>query len=313
MLKRITVSIVVCLLLCTAFFSACGKSETAGKVYYRFTDSNGDPVTLAKKPERVAVLFSSYADIWKTAGGQTDITVGESIDRGFAPVTAVLVDKGAGKTINREALVRAQADFVIGSADIPAQAEAVAFMREIGIAAASFRVDSFDDYLTMLKICTDITGESKAYTHYGTEVKERIEKLLSSTQQQPEKKILFIRSGSGYSSTKAKTAKDNFVCAMLQELNTVNIAEKAAVLLDGLSIEEILIADPEYIFISTMGNEAAAKAYMDSLLSGPIWKELSAVKQGAYAYLPKDLFQFKPNARWDKAYEYLIGLLTEKK
>ncbi|MPN53734.1 hypothetical protein SDC9_201400 [bioreactor metagenome] len=46
--------------------------------------------------------------------------------------------------------------------------------------------------------------------------------------------------------------------------------------------------------------------------SGPAgsgWQRLTAVRTGNYDYLPKDLFQFKPNARWDQAYAYLLKLL----
>ena len=78
------------------------------------------------------------------------------------------------------------------------------------------------------------------------------------------------------------------------------------VLLDGLSMEEILRADPDFIFISTMGKESAAKAHMEEVLSQPVWQSLTAVKNGRVIYLPKDLFQFKPNARWGDAYAYLI-------
>ena len=44
------------------------------------------------------MLFSSFADVWETAGGRVDITVGESVERGFAPEDVLLVDDGAGKT-----------------------------------------------------------------------------------------------------------------------------------------------------------------------------------------------------------------------
>lgn len=80
-------------------------------------------------------------------------------------------------------------------------------------------------------------------------------------------------------------------------------------LLDGLSLEEILLENPDFIFISTMGDEAAAKAYMDGVLREDAWQHLDAVRDGRYAYLPKELFQFKPNKRWGEAYRYLAGLL----
>ena len=96
---------------------------------------------------------------------------------------------------------------------------------------------------------------------------------------------------------------------MLSELGAYNIADDAPVLLDGLSIEHILEQNPDYIFIATMGDESAARAYMDSVLAQRAWQQLDAVKEGRYTYLPKDLFQFKPNSRWDEAYQYLKDVL----
>jgi iron complex transport system substrate-binding protein len=60
-----------------------------------------------------------------------------------------------------------------------------------------------------------------------------------------------------------------------------------------------------------MGNEEKSRAYMDSQLESEAWQALDAVRAGDYVYLDKNLFQFKPNARWDEAYlflaEYLYG------
>jgi len=279
---------------------------------YTFVDSTGREVVLTKRPERVAVLFSSYAEIWNLAGGSVAVTVGESVERGFVSEETPLVDGGAGKTIDYELLLAARPDFVIGSADIEAQVDACRMLAEAGIPAAVFRVDTFEEYLTMLKRCTDITGNENAYAEHGTAVAERVDKVKAAAclaEEEEEKEILFIRAGSQASATKAKRAPDNFVCIMLAELGAENIADDAAVLLDGLSLEEILIRDPDYIFLTTMGSEAAAKAYVGDLFAQDGWKDLAAVREGNYVFLEKDLFHFKPNARWDEAYEILARLL----
>lgn len=307
----------ICVVLLTAIILLCSVSCSMGEaadqaVWYSFTDDTGEKVVLSRKPEKVAVLFSSFADIWQCAGGKTDITVGETVERGFADESALLVDAGAGKTVNTELLIEAQPDFVICSADIEGQAKVAKLLKSSGIPTARFRVESFEDYLRVLKICTDITQNKQAYKENGLQVQERINAMLTQISGEPSRKtILFIRAGSGASATKAKTAEQSFVCAMLKELGTYNIAENAPVLLDGLSLEEILTADPDFIFISTMGKESAAKEYMDSLLTEPAWQALTAVKNNNYAYLPKELFQFKPNSRWDEAYAYLIDLIYE--
>lgn len=308
-----------CFLILTALtlcFCACYADvpePPINKVYYSFEDDLGNDIVLYWKPTQVAVLFSSFAEVWELAGGKTSVTVGESVERGFADHSAVLVDEGAGKTINTESLVAAGPDFVICSADIPAQTEAAELLNDVGIPAACFHVDTFEEYLNMLKVCTDITGDKEAYQKNGKEVAERIDNMIGALSGDPkEKNILFIRAGSSASATKAKTAEDHFAAAMLKQLGTYNIAENAPVLLDGLSIEEIITADPDFIFIATMGKEEAAMTYMDSVLSELAWQSLTAVRQGDYCYLPKDLFQFKPNAKWDEAYQYLIDLIYEK-
>lgn len=306
----------ILILLClTAVFTfiGCSHQEDANSMeaFYTFSDSEGREVRLIKRPEKVAVLFSSYAEMWSLAGGEISVTVGESIERGFAPENTPLVDAGAGKTIDRESLLAAKPDLVIASADIAAQAELAGYLDSIGIPCALFRVDCFDDYAEAMRHLCAITGRDDLYEQNVASVGTEIDKILTEVDKSTAPRILFVRCGSSYSATKAKTAEENFVCQMLEELGAVNIADAAPELSDGLSLEAILDADPDVIFLSTMGNEAKSRAYMDSVLAGEAWQSLTAVREGRYVYLDKNLFQFKPNARWGEAYlflaEYLYG------
>jgi len=308
--KQIIMAAMLALSLAACSYNA---TDVAAENYYTFTDHSGNNVILNRKPQKVAVLFSSFADIWVTAGGKIDITVAETVERGFAAETAVLVDSGAGKSINTELLVASEPDFVICSADIAAQQETAKLLRTAGVPCAEFRVENFEDYLDVLKICTDITGKTENYTTYGTDIQNNIEQLVENVDTQTEnRKILFIRAGSSGSATKAKTADGHFAAAMLKQLGTYNIAENAPVLLDGLSLEEIITQNPEYIFISVMGDETAAKEYISSVFSQPEWQVISAVKNKKYIFLPKEMFQYKPNSRWDEAYRYFIDIIYEQ-
>lgn len=295
-------------LLCLSFLTGCADTAPPAKGY-TFTDDTGTVVTLPEAPQTVAVLTSSLADLWITAGGKVDITVGETVERGFVGTDVILVDDGAGKTVNLELLIASEPDLVIYASDLSGQAACADTLLSAGIPAAGFSVESFRDYLAVLKIATDILGTPENYARYGLDVEAEIRELIALAQAQPQPDILFVRAGSSAKYTKAKTADNHFVCQMLKELGTYNIAEKAPVLLDGLSTEEILLSDPQFIFFTTMGDEAAGKAYMDSLLTDPVWQTLSAVKSGNVHPLPKDLFQYKPNARWAEAYRLLIRLL----
>ncbi len=316
MLKRRSRAILLFLglaLLLAAVGCAGEEKRDADQCFYSFTDDAGRQVVLEEKPQKVAVLFSSYADIWKLAGGEIGATVGESVERGIAPEGVLLVDSGAGKTIDIELLLAAEPDLVICSADLEGQIEAAEVLEEAGVAVAAFHVESFADYLRVLKICTGLTENPEAYAAYGQEIGAQIQQTIAQAQEkagrQGKKRILFIRAGSSYSATKAKTAKNHFACKMLEELGAENIADQAQTLLEGLSLEEILLQNPDYLFISTMGDEQAAREYMQSLFAQPEWQQLDAVRRGNYTFLPKELFHFKPNAKWAEAYAYLAERL----
>lgn len=315
----------LCLILCIVVFLITGcqpknvigsedGQEVGEEIFsFTFTDSTGSTVVLNSRPMKVAVLFSSYADIWVTAGGMVDITVGESVERGFADDKALLVDSGSGHTsIDMETLMAGEPDFVIGTADYASQTEAVEFCRSAGIPGALFKVESFLDYLTVLEIFCRITGHEENYQTYGISVRDRIKSLMNSLPDSAESdapRILFVRAGSSARSTKARSTEDHFACRMLSELGAVNIADSDNQLTGTLSTEVILEEDPDLLFITTMGDEDAAKSYMNSLLESDVWQELTCVKEGNYYYLPKDLFHFKPNARWAEAYECLAKML----
>ena len=51
-------------------------------------------------------------------------------------------------------------------------------------------------------------------------------------------------------------------------------------------------------------------AGLDRRVCDMSWAELSAVKNGHYFVLPKDLFHLKPNDRWGEAYEKIENILS---
>ena len=293
------------LLLAALLLSACAPHiPQNGTKKHTFTDSTGHEVVLQKAPERVAVLLSSFADVWQLAGGEIAVTVGESVERGICKEDVTLVDAGAGKSVNTEVLIASAPDLVILSADIPAQVEAGALCREAGIPVAEMRVECFAEYLSMLKICTDLTGRSDLYAQYGETQAAQIDALIANKPLNGSK-ILFVRAGTSARSVKPKTSADHFAAAMLAELGATNIADGTPLLSDGLSMEYILAENPDYIYFTSMGDEQASRAFVEEMLKNPEWQALNAVKEGRYTFLPKENFHYKPNQSWASAYAYL--------
>ncbi len=309
-MKKLLVSILVILFCITG--CSIGKNEEKNE-YYRFTDSVGKVVVLEQKPQKVAILFSSLAQIWQLAGGEISISVGDSITRGFAGDDTILVNETAGLKIDFEALVAAQPDFVVVSADLSAQVKAAELMEQLGIPVAQMRDECFEDYLNILNIFTDITGNKDAYQQYGIQLQNDIDTLLKDfkSAEHKEVKYLFIRSGSGFSSTKAKTAKDHFGCVMLDELGATNIVDSNKALTESISIEYLLTNQPDVIIIAPQGNEANSKAYITELFSLEGYSSLEAIRNGNFYFVSKELFNYKPNQKWLEAYKTLIDLLYE--
>ena len=155
---------------------------------------------------------------------------------------------------------------------------------------------------------TNITGDSEAYEMYGNAVLERVDAILSDLPSSSPR-VMFARATKN--SLKAKLSSEHFAANMLEDLGAYNIAQDAAVLLDGMSIEALLVENPDFIFISLMGDAEGAVAYVESLFEQPEWRELDAVKNNRYIFLPKELFQYKPCAFWDLAYQVLYEYLYE--
>lgn len=304
--KLVTItSLFVCFLL---LFCAC-KEIVVLDDYYSFTDDNNQTVTLHSKPQKVAVLFSSFAELWSLSGGRVDITVGESVERGICDNKVLLVNDGAGKTINAELLASYKPDFIIGSVDIAGHKEAYEVLKNTGAPFCLMRVEGFNDYLRVLQIFCEINQTPENYKKYGEDLKESINALIKSTKSKEQSKVLFVRSGSSISSLKAKSSSEHFAAAMLSELGAINIADNTKILLDGLSHEEIIKQNPKFIFVSLMGNEEASKKFVTKTFEKEEWQILDAVKNNRVIFLDKELFQFKPNNRFFEAYSFLANTL----
>ena len=59
----------------------------------------------------------------------------------------------------------------------------------------------------------------------------------------------------------------------------MNIADSDSGLLDNLSLEAIVTADPDYIFVTTQGTDtdAALENVQETLIDSPVWSSLTAV------------------------------------
>lgn len=304
--------LILCIISAVLALSACGQAkDSKEEAAYAFTDSLGREVSVASY-EKTTVASGSLAEIWQLAGGELFGVTSDAFsghDLGLSDEVKVYGDV---KNPSVEGMIADGADFVILSETISGHVKLEETLENAGITAAYFDVESFGDYLSMLKVCTDITGHSELYEQNGEAVKKEVEAAIKKSEEHTPPNILLLRA---YSTGIKAKGSDNMTGQMLADLGCVNIADSDTSLLEELSLESIILADPDHVFITTMGEdeEAAIAQYETTLASNPAWQELSAVKNDRVHILPKDLYHYKPNARWGEAYENLEGILYESK
>ncbi|MFT4107476.1 MAG: ABC transporter substrate-binding protein [Lacrimispora sp.] len=274
---------------------------------YTFQDDLGRTVTV-KGHERVATLMGSFADIWLLAGGNIAASSRDTWTSFDLNLPEGTVNIGNLMGPDMEQLIAVQPDFVIASANLDAQIELEETLTQAGITVAYFDVNNFDDYLHMLDICTQITGETKRYDTYGTAVQKQVDAAIARADGSAPT-VLYLRASSD--NVKAKGSVGNVGSEILRELGCVNIADSDESRLEDINMEVIVAEDPDYIFVTTQGEntEQAIKVVEDLLLTDPAWNSLTAVKNGKYHVLDKRLYNSKPNAKWGEAYEQLADIL----
>ncbi len=160
----------------------------------------------------------------------------------------------------------------------------------------------------MLEICTRLTGCPENYVLYGEAVAAQVEAAVAR-QDGSAPRVLCMRATG--SSCKVKSSEGTVLGEMLAALGCVNIADSDTSLLEELSLEAILVADPDYIFVALQGSDPtkAMTTLENALLSDPAWGSLTAVRESRFFTMEQALYNLKPNARWGEAYGGLADIL----
>ncbi len=316
MKKMILKTLAVCLGACLLFTgcSSSGNEQAAtqeetdvSSTAVTFTDALGREVTV-DNPQRVVTLIGSFTDVWLLAGGEVVGACDDSWASLNLDLPEGVINTGKVAEPNLENILSAEPDFVIASVNTSSNVELLDTFDELGITCAYFDVSTFEDYLSMLKICTDITGRSDLYEKNGLDVQKQIEEAEARADGSAPT-VLYLRTST--KSIQAKTSEGNVCGEILANLGCVNVADSDETLLESLSLEAIMRADPDYIFVTPQGTdkEAALANIEETFTSNPAWQSLTAVKEGRYYVLDPYLYNLKPNERWGESYEKMADIL----
>lgn len=276
---------------------------------YTYTDALGREVNITSH-ERVACLMGSFADMWCIAGGKESLVASaDDTWTGFdLDLSDTVQNLGQIKEPNLEVLLESEPDLVFASSKMQSNTDMLETLEKAGILVVYLDVTGFEDYLSVLKMMTDLTGDNKAYEKNGEALKTQIEEA-KSRQDGSEPSVCIIRvAGTAVS---VKGSDDTVLSEMCKDLGCKNIADEHESLLENLSMETIIEADPDFIFVVYQGTdeEASSKVFEENVSSNEAWSSLSAVKNGNFYVMDRTLYNLKPNARWGEAYEKLADII----
>ena len=259
----------------------------------------------SKRSERVIALSKSNAELWVLAGGSLIATSDDALD--IEGLNTDVVTLGDMDHVSLEAIAALNPDLLVLFSTDPAQKALGEAAEGIGLNVYYTNIDGFADYEKVMTAFTSKTGRSDLYQKNVKDVRSGIDEVIGKASAD---KLSGTYLCLHVSATKQKVEKnDYFACEIFNDLGLTNIASDTSAF-DELSLEAIVTADPDYIFVIPRGSEdKALAAFSESFSAQPVWENLSAVKENKYYLLSKDLFGLKPNAEWALAYQQAYELL----
>lgn len=299
-----------------AFFALllAGLTFVSGALAATFTDAEGREVTV-NHPQSVVSLHASYADAWLTAGGTLTGVPESAFDFSDRLRDCGAQSLGSHDEPSMELLFALEPDFVILSSDNENHKAVAEVLEQAGVPCAFFAATNWRDYMDMMRLFTEITGRDDLYQAQIETVQRPIEDCIAQAEALDgygKTTALLLRAYS--SGVRAKGSRSNVAGAILSDMGLVNIADRDQSLMENLSLEQILLDDPDYIFIVTMGanTDAAMRSLAEQLTDNPAWSTLTAVKENRCVVLNRALFHLHPNGRWAESYAFMLSLLQER-
>ncbi len=302
--RHISVKLLLLVSVFVMILSGCsaGKKNDAGTGESAETKIESPE---AGKEERVIALSKSNAELWILAGGKLIATSDDAMEiEGLNPEAVSLGDMDH---VSLEAVAALSPDLLILFSTDPAQKALGEAAEGVGIKVYYTNIDGFANYEKVMTDFTAKTGKTDFYQRNVLDVRKEIDIVISDADSKKKSGTYLCLH---VSATKSKVEKnDYFACEIFNDLGLKNIASDTSAF-DELSMEAIVTADPDYIFVIPRGSEEKAMSSFSELFSSqPAWENLSAVKNGKYYLLTKDLFGLKPNAQWGEAYRQAYELL----
>ncbi len=301
---------VIFILLTLALASAgCGGDKAEQQAVsggITVTDDNGRTVTLKGVPQKIVPLSASFLE--PLAELDAKVAARVAAKTGVSARYKNLPEVGNVYNVNLEKVIAAQPDLVIcykGMND-----KFVHNFEENNIPVIVLEMRTYGQVKNTVEVLGEITGSTAKAAELNKSMDERIAAVKAKLPQ-GKKRIAILHSTAQNVTVQLE---GSIAGSTAQLLGFTNIAAGNMPLENNAtaapySLETLVAADPDIIYITSMGKlETVQDAMLKSLSASPAWQSLGAVKSGHVYFLPQDLFLLSPGLKYPEAVEYMAKL-----
>lgn len=291
--------------------AGCGAERAdaprGAAAFASFTDDMGRAVTLAKKPERIVVSSASFLEPLHAVGGDV---VGRPDSRTqMQPFARDKASVGRVYHIDLEKVLACAPDFVLLNKGM--NEKLVEPLEANGIACAVVQMKSYEDVKRTVALFALATGETAKGEAVVRAMEDRIAAVAARVPRDG-RRVAILHSTAQGISVQLELSIAGSVARMLGFTNIAAGMTPLAQSPDAApySMETLVQADPEVIFITSMGELDEIRAGMERMMAdNPAWQAVPAVRDGRVYYLSQERFLLSPGLHYPEAVEEMAGLL----
>lgn len=296
----------ILLIASMTLFTGCNKTNSTSNTEMQTLSYDGHDYQVPKQPQGIIVLSNSILQMLYAVDGKAIARVesSESLPTELESVQSV------GHTANpsMETILSLHPDLVLGLSNQHSKLASTFESNKIPFIPMNF--EGLDSTVPILTLLGQITGHEDKAQEVIKQYNNRIQAVKEKAAQHTPARVAVLRA-TGKSVTAETTQA--ITASMVKELGMTNVTidpkEKTpSSKTIPYSLEALTQANPDIIFIVTMGKEADIQKTMKSaMIDNPAWKDLKAVQTGKVIYLPSNLFLLNPGLNTPDAMEKLIN------
>ncbi len=290
-----------------ATMSPTGASTPAAAYPSTVKDMLGKDVTIPAEPKRIVAASPSAIELLYAAGGKA---IARSTTAKLPAEAASLPDIGSAERPAYERIVAQNPDLVLADSSLQAQFASNFASSLAGVPVLFVGAQKYDDVAASLQIVGKAINrpeQAAAAVKQMEDAKTKVKALVAG-KTAPRTLILI-----GAPNDPFVALTDSFIGDLTAVAGGKNIAagEPQGGPLPGytkLSLEKIVVANPEVIFTITAG-PPGGPSLADGIKGNPAYASLAAVKDGRVHNLDVEVFLQSPGPRAAKGLADLAALL----